>query len=143
MNNFVFGEDFIEEGVDSMRLIGVHVPSRREFKLLGLEFVPTGPLNHELSCNPVPSLLPIDPRVVDNHSHVVNAGVVADQSKPTACHRSKLVFVLDETVIVELILVHRPLKVKGNRIVGPELLQWDYAFIDSFNLYLTFQMALE
>lgn len=96
-----------------------------------------------MSCDLAPALLPIQPGIVDQDSNIVDAGVVAHQGEPTIGHGSELVLVLDETVIVELVLVDGALVVCSYRVVLAQLLHWDNCVRHSFYLDLTLEVSLE
>lgn len=143
MHILVLRENLSEEGIDDMRLVGVHGPSGRELELLSLQLLPTGPLDHELPRDPAPALLPVQPRIVDQHGDVVDPRVVAHQGEPAIRHRPELVFVLDETVIVELVLVDGALVVRGYRVARAQFLDWDDAVRHALYLDVALEAPLE
>lgn len=126
-----------------MRLVGVHGPSGGKGKLLSLELVPTGASHHELPRNFLPALLPIDAGIVDEHSNLIDASVISDQAEPAPRHSSKLVFVLNEPVIVELVLVDGALVVGSDRVIRAQFLQWDYVCPHALDLHLSLKVPLE
>ena len=143
VDELVLDKHLLEGGIDDVRLVGIHGPSRRELELLGFELVPTGPSHHELPRNFAPSLLPIDPGIVDKDSHLIDTGVVSDQTEPTPSHRPKLVLVLYETVIVELVLKDGALVVCGDGVIRAKFFQRDYVSPHTLDLDLALEVTLE
>ena len=143
VNVLVLHKNLIERGVDEVRLVRVHRPSRGKGKLLSLELVPAGPPHHELPRDFFPALLPVDAGIVDEHSNLIDAGVISDQAEPAPRHSPKLVLVLNETVIVELVLVDGALVVGSDGVIGAQLLQWDYVCPRALDLHLSLKVPLE
>lgn len=139
----IFGEGFRERGVDDVGLVGVHGPAHREVELLLLELGPTATPHHELPRDLAPPLLPVQPGVVDEHCYLIDSSVVSNKGEPAAGHSSELVLVLDESVVVEFVLVDGALLVEGDGVVLAELVQGDHIFLHPLHLHLALNVPLE
>jgi hypothetical protein len=59
------------------------------------------------------------------------------------CHYSKFILVLNKTVIVKFILIHRALMIEGDRIIWAQFSQWDYPLYHSLHFNLPSDSSLE
>lgn len=123
-----------------MRLVRVHSPSGREFKSSLLEVFPTGSFNLELAGHFLPSFLPVETSVIDQHSHCINSSVVANEGEPAVCHSSELVFILNQSVVIELVLIEAALMIESNGVSWAKFLDRNYWFLNSFNLHVSADM---
>ena len=130
-----------------MRLIWVHSPSWLQLAFFDFQFVPFHLFDHKLSRDFVPSFLPINPCVKDNDSYRIYPCVVSDESKPAICHCSEFILELNQTIVIQLILVKCSLLIKLNWIVWTQLLQGNYLFFYflyfRFTLYVSFERTQE
>lgn len=130
--------------VDNVRLMRIGCPSIQSIKAFSLQVCPFALFDHELSSNLVPSWLPVDAGVKDHDVDFVDSHIAADQGEPVPIgHCSEFILVLDQTIIIQLVLVEGPLLVESHLVVLAKLLQGDYWVIASLGFELTLHFAFE
>lgn len=136
MDVFVLYEFLVEERIDQMRLIWVHIPTQSKIKLLILQLLPCSFLYHKLPTKFSPSLLPIQTSVINDHSHIVNSSVVTNQTKPTSSHCPKFIFILNQTIIIQFILIKRTLLIECYWVGWTQFVNWNYVLFHTLNLHI-------
>ena len=61
VNILILNKFLLHQRINQMRLIGIHSPSRLQLPLPLLQNIPTDLFHHKLSCNFIPSFLPVYP----------------------------------------------------------------------------------
>ena len=142
MDVFVLVEQFLKMGIEEMGLVWVHSPSGRKFESSLFEFFPTSAFNLKLPSHFLPSFFPVETSIIDQHSDCINSSIVANQGKPAICHCSEFVFVLDKSIVIELVLIEAALMIESDGVCWPKLFDGNYWLLNSFNLHVSADMSL-
>ncbi len=143
MNVLIIDKPFIQWGINVMRLVGIHRPPILKLVMFVFHLLPCVLLHHELSRHLVPTFLPVNPRIHYQNCHIINPCIHSDQPKPTTFHRSKLVVINDQTVVIQFVLIHRTLKVKFNRVLRTQFMNGNHALFGFLYFNLTWNVAFK
>ena len=147
VNILILNKFLLHQGINQMRLIRIHSPSRLQLPLPLLQNIPTDLFHHKLSCNFIPSFLPVYPCIKYDDCNWINPCVISDQSKPTVCHCSEFVLELDESIVIKFVFIECSLLVECYWVGRAQLLEGNYCLFYllhfGFALYVTFEWTQE
>lgn len=143
IDKLILGEVFRKILIDLMRLMRISTPCSTELKTFLFYFTPFWLSNHELSAYFLPPLLPVNPGIKNHDYHIINSNVAANQAKPIFLHASKLVLILNESIIVKFIFIQWTLMIKLYLILRTQLVQWYHWLLYSLYVCISTYMSLK
>ena len=126
-----------------MGLVGVYRPSVFKLKALFSNFLIRVFLDHELTCDLVPTLFPVYSGVKNHDDHLIDTGIAADESKPALFHRPEFVIICDKAIVVKLVLIEGVLMEEQNLIFWAQLMNRNNIFLCSLYLNIPNDVAFE
>lgn len=107
-----------------MGLVRVCCPSVHCLESFYFQLAPFALLHHKLPCNLIPSRLPIQPRIQNHNMDFINPYIASNKCKPVPIlHGSEFILILYQPIIIEFILIKRPLLIKHHLVVRSEFVE--------------------